>query len=470
MKTKKWQSETYFEIGFLVLVFIGLLLWMVVQPLGSTPDEKMRYSIAQYIYVHNQLPKGGEAEILDHSWGFSYAFQPILPYIIACGFMKIAALFFQENYFLLLSARMVSVICGVITAYFICKIAKRVFDNKATRWMFIFLAALWPQGLFVHTYVNTDSMALMSTAMMFYAWLIGLETRWNRKSCILLAIGISLCALSYYNAYGFILSSMLLFVGSFVVKKEQKWTLSWQDMLKKGIFISVLVLILAGWWFIRSGILYHGDFLGLATRNKFAEVYAREDLKPSRHATYLKQGYSIIYMLLHSNFIILTCRSYIAMFGNMTLPIYNWIYRVYYGFSVLAVIGLVLPVRNREFFSWLEKERRLLLYSCMTLAIIIPNALNLWAAYSYDYQPQGRYSLPMLIPMVCFLAIGLHTLLTKIIRTRKIVMVLEGAIATFALLVSYLAIKDFIYPMYYNTFMLWFKGTFLACLKCGIAF
>ncbi len=33
----------------------------------------------------------------------------------------------------------------------------------------------------------------------------------------------------------------------------------------------------------------------------------------------------------------------------------------------------------------------------MLIAMIIPNILNAYYSYASDYQPQGRYSLPMLI-------------------------------------------------------------------------
>lgn len=35
-------------------------------------------------------------------------------------------------------------------------------------------------------------------------------------------------------------------------------------------------------------------------------------------------------------------------------------------------------------------------------ALLIPNYLNAYYSYSSDFQPQGRYSMPMLIPLMYF--------------------------------------------------------------------
>lgn len=55
----------------------------------------------------------------------------------------------------------------------------------------------------------------------------------------------------------------------------------------------------------------------------------------------------------------------------------------------------------------------------MLIAMIIPNILNAYYSYASDYQPQGRYSLPMLIPMTYFMVMGYGNLLTLRLRMKK---------------------------------------------------
>lgn len=467
MRSKRWnwKKETNAQAVFLIIYFGVIFVWMILQPLGDSPDEDMRYLICKYIFTHWRLPHGADPEILDHTWGFSYAFQPILPYMIMAVFMKVSIYFIPEAYIAVLSARLVNVICGTIMAYFVCRIGNKIFVRKAPKWMFILLCTMLPEAMFMHTYINTDSMALMSTAIMFYAWILGMESDWNKKSIIVLSTGISLCALSYYNAYGFILSSIFLFSFCYFQRKSGKILIDWKRLMKKGLAVSALVLIMIGWWFARSYILYDGDFLGLSTRNAYAEVYARQDLKPSIHETYFMDGYSIFYMLMHSNFVVLTVRSFIAMFGNMSIGVYNWIYHVYYLVIGIGLMGFLYPLKKREYLVQFEQIKLRLIHICLFISLVIPNLLNLWAAYSYDYQPQGRYSLPMLLPLMYFVVVGFHKGVSLILRQERAVRIAECVVCGFVIVAAVLSLTDFIIPAYYNTFMDWYKNTFLVLLQ-----
>lgn len=112
---------------------------------------------------------------------------------------------------LLLAARMVNVCFGVLMAYFVRQTAKEAWRNPYIQWTFTLLVVFLPQNIFIHSYVNTDSMAMLSVSMIFYALLRAKRTDFDRKGCLLLSMGIVLCAMSYYNAYGIILAAILLF-------------------------------------------------------------------------------------------------------------------------------------------------------------------------------------------------------------------------------------------------------------------
>lgn len=57
----------------------------------------------------------------------------------------------------------------------------------------------------------------------------------------------------------------------------------------KGLFILVIVCVIALWWFIRNAILYGGDFLGRQASSASAELYARYQYKPSHSKTFQKK-------------------------------------------------------------------------------------------------------------------------------------------------------------------------------------
>ena len=108
---------------------------------------------------------------------------------------------------------------------------------------------LTPQIVFLGRYLKLEAFTLFSVMMILDAWADGLAASWTPKSCIKLAIGISLCLLGYEFGWAFIPASALLYV----------WSGFWQgrrtdrkDVLRKGIFILLLVLIFCGWKFIRT--------------------------------------------------------------------------------------------------------------------------------------------------------------------------------------------------------------------------
>jgi hypothetical protein len=447
---EKWftDKEKYIERLFYVFVFCALVGWSVIQPLGGGPDEKMRYSIVQYIFMHGSLPQGGDPEILDRTWGFSYAFQPILPYIFSAFLVKIGSFFTWNGEILLLCARFVNIIVGTLMAVLTRKLSKKIFNSTMSAWLFTLLVVLLPQGMFMHTYVNTDSMALISTVIIVYAWILGAERDFDRKACILLAIGIILCSMSYYNAYGYIMCSIILFILFYVHIKKKQVKIEWNKLIKKGLFISVIVLAGIGWWFVRSYIIYDGDFLGLRIRDEYAEIYAIDSLKPSLHKTYLNQGYSVLYMLMNSNFIILTTKSFIAMFGNMAVGVYDWIYKGYLVIIVTGLIGTLLPLKERTFLKKVSDNNLRLININMLMCMIIPNILNIWAAYSYDYQPQGRYSLPMLVALMYFVSIGLHKLIHLIVKKEKSREIIKFALCLCIVFTCLVCLRMFIIPMY----------------------
>lgn len=466
LKHVKQQSLSSAEGGerlkavfFYGMLLAAMLFFVLLQPFGEPPDETGRYLIVQYICLNGKLPHGADPDILLYGYGGSYGFQPILTYIIQGYLLRFLFRFCKDGYLLLLAARLVNVVFGMIMAVYVRKTAKLLFTNTSWQWLFSVLVMFLPQSLFLHTYVNTDSMAMMSTAMMMYAWLTGYHTHWDRASCITLAAGISLCALSYYNAYGFILCSILFFVYTWFTKDPTtgKLRLNWKGMLQKGILISVIVLTCIGWWFIRNAILYDGDFLGLSARAKCTLETATEKYHPLTKETYYNTGFSLFYMIFQTDFLELLTNSTIATFGPMSIVTFQHIYTVIKWITLVSLLGAaviprrflkpscctddasvtsaslkdciaVMPKHARAVPPALwRKPDRLALYGSMILCIIIPIVLCTGYSYMSDYQPQGRYILPMLVPFAYFMTLGVAKLTGLIASAASAHTVPEGA-------------------------------------------
>ena len=420
MNKKSWQTKAI-TICYFGLYIATALSFLIRQPFGSPPDEFNRYLIPQYIAENGALPNGYDEAIRIPGYGFSYGFQPILPYIFQGLAMRLTGLFTDSADALVYTARSVNFLFGLLMAFYVLLLSRKWFQSECWQWLFAFLVTFLPQSVFIHTYVNTDSCCMLSTALMLYGLTCGVQDGFQIRSSFTMAAGIILCALSYYNAYGFILSCILVFTAYFAAPVSQKAPFDLKQFLKKGSLIAGCVLAGTAWWFIRSAVLYDGDFLGLKARERCATLYAEAALHPELRITWQNQGHSAAEMLFHSDFLQLSQLSFIGIFGSMNIPTSIWVYRFYrlLFFSgvflcVILVPGLFLPKKwigdQRRIFV-LEENRKWLEYffhGNMIFCILMPFFLSVRYSYTTDFQPQGRYLLPALIPLAFYCVRGLE--------------------------------------------------------------
>ncbi|MBS7302845.1 MAG: hypothetical protein KIG50_01740 [Lachnospiraceae bacterium] len=426
----------YFRIFILIFIILSCMLtFALIQPFGDGPDEINRFKVVEYIYQHGTLPNGADPEVLIDGYGASYAFQPILTYMIDGYLLHALRAFNPSLEMRVFISRLVNILFGCLTAFYVKKISNLLFSDRRTAWAFTLAVVFLPQNVFIHTYVNTDSMGLLSIAMILHALLKGMHNDFHKNTCIQLAIGIILCALSYYNCYGIILCAVLFFSACFIRPKNSDTSYSsgisydYKSMLQKGVFISVIVLVGISWWFIRNAILYNGDFLALNARNLCAAKTGLESYNPFTRDTYQRLGISVGEMVFGTDYFTLVWKSFIAMFGPMLIPTHHYIYMAFRDLFFIAVIGLLLPLKTSALRS-LSRNRKLLVYFTMLLALLIPIGLALYYSYTFDFQPQGRYYLPMVIPFMFFLSIGLE----KIIKASDVLYHILYAFLTLCLL------------------------------------
>ena len=85
------------------------------------------------------------------------------------------------------------------------------------------------------------------------------------------------------------------------------------------------------------------------------------------------------------------------------------------------------------------KNKKLLFDWTMLISVFIPVFLSAWYSYTSDYQPQGRYCLPMLIPFMFFVVRGLEKITKKLFNTKvwNIISVVICLLVLFSVLYAY---------------------------------
>lgn len=396
-RCEKWY------IGF---VFVLLLIWSVSAKAATGPDEAMKYDVCNYIAVNGHLPYGGDPSIRNGIWGTSYGFTPLLSYIVSAVFLKIAYLFTEDAQILYIAVRFTSVLCITGMTAMIIRIGHFLFEQRNTRWLFIILTTLLPQVLYLGSYLNNDSFALLTISIIIYAWIRGIRELWDVKDCVLLAVGIGLCALSYYNAYGYILCSIPLFFFSY--QKSGKTREDTVRMWKMAGIIVGIAFLIAGWWFIRNAVIYQGDFLGLTTSNQYAEKYAQASFKPSLRPNPNHLGWSFYEMLIQNAWIKISMISFVGLLGTEMIPLLGSIYMIIWAVILLGYVGVMVRMIKQK-----KSRNSKLLSVIFALSIVIPIGLSFYHSYWIDFQPQGRYLMPMLIPFMYFSVTGLEYIFEK---------------------------------------------------------
>ena len=462
--------ERVLTVAVVIACFVLYVSWAWVIPFDAAPDESMRYTLVRYISDHHSIPAGTDPAIRDPIWGTSYAFEPILAPLVAALLRSAAGLFTTDLRTLLLASRLASVIFGAGTVAMCVLISRRVFVG-AWRWFFVVFIALLPQFAFLSCYLNSDSLALFATSLIIYAWLRGLRDGWGTANALLLGVGVSVCLLSYFTAYGFVLLSLVVYFADRIhgwrrTPVDERRTHRRQTLLQVAS-IATVVLVLAGWWFVRNAYLYDGDFLGLSTSAQQGTLYAHEFAKPGASSA-VGRGWSLWHMLI-KGWVLASGISAVGVFGYMKLQMPAPIYAIYATIAVAGMLSALVPaitgrVARRRVSAGLSTVpdhvnapltltgvtpwRRRLFEVVLLLAIPIPTALSMYHSYTQDYQPQGRYILPMLLPVVYFITKGFQRFLARHIRSPKIRTAILIVFFAWNLCVTWLALVGVIIPHY----------------------
>ncbi len=404
------------ERFYIVACGIIYLVWAITfVNFGYGPDEGMRYDIPKFIFENNALPFGDEEILRNPVWGFSYGYLITLPVVLSAAFMKIMMLFSSNSIMLLIAARLVSVFSCMGTAYFAIRITKKIFRTP-TRWIFITLITLTPQIVFISSYVNNDAFGLMTAVMIIYSWICGLESRWNLKSCIFLAIANGLCLLSYRFYWSFVLCSLFVYLISFI--KYRKTDFSINRFFKYGFIIIGVALCICGWVYIRAFILYGTDIFGTKHANEQALLYAQEGYRPYEIAarSIKNTGVTLRQMLIEKDWLSDTFKSMFYKLGYMNISADEWIYTFYNGVCEIGIVGIFVRVlrgkneqqeqiaRSNSIAGSRFYEYFWLMFF-MALAGTITFGLSVYSSYTADFQPQGRYVLAV-TPILFMLVAG----------------------------------------------------------------
>lgn len=387
------------------------LWWASCLPVGQAPDEAMRTPIPFYVLDHGSLPLGSAPEIRNEIWGSSYGYTPYGTSLFSILFGWVARLLGAGQEGMIFAFRIPSCLF-VAAAVLVCeKIGRRVFSSSVAAYGFSLFVGFLPQVTFLGSYLNQDSMTIFATALVLYCWLVGIERRWDLASSALLGVALGVCALSYYFAYGYILLSIVVYVAS-GVRMAREGRAEPRTLALHALLVFAVAMVVGGWFFVRNFIIYDGDLFGRAASSALAEQYAQPGFKPSEHWTPQVGGTGVVEMVLGS-WLVTTAKSFIGVFAYMNEYLSNKLY-VAYGLVLLVCLALspLYLARGARF------EGKALVIASLLVCALIVVGLDVYYSWAVDYQPQGRYLMGALVPLMLLVAGGLEALASGLYRER----------------------------------------------------
>lgn len=393
-------------ILLLVLYFIFLLVWSMQQKLNDCPDENMRYQIPKFIFDNHRLPTLYDSSIYDERWGFSYASNIQLPFLVGALFMRIAYFLGLSYNNLFWACRMVSILCGVVFAIFVVKLAKELFNNKILQKIFIVLTVLWPQVCFEFTYVNSNCMNIAAIAAMLYICARGLKYGWSIKRVILLGITDMVIVMSYLNGAAFVLAGGMIFVCSYVLEHDKPRKI--KEMFGKGAIVALMVIAALLWNPIRNYFIY-GTYDTSSIIYKLGMKNAIDICKPDNVAAVCEK-------FRHSprwypGWFVESFNGAFGKFGWSNISYPSIVYNVVINISIILIlISAIYFVKNRKAIKINEQ----IWYAAMLVGSIVMVGLSFYRSCFSDVQPQGRYIVPFACAITYFITIGIKATVDKI--------------------------------------------------------
>lgn len=396
----------------LVTVFCWFMAWVFHVPPNlisafSGPDENLRMLIPKYIAAHGTLPTGYDAEAIGPVGNWSYAFYPqLLGAIISAMFIKLASLFGVSGDGLIYAARLTSVLFGLVSVYCVGKIAETIAQYKRVRGVKLFglgamaLLAVWPQFAYLSAYVNNDIIAFAGVAIITFAVLKGVLMGWSRRAAFLLGAGATVCILGYTNAYGFVLMGGIVFlISAFLLRKVQKGY-----RLKLLASVALLPLIIAAPFYIRNMVIYKGDATGVATFQARTAEWERANNRSVQSGYYEATHASLPHMVLKdTEGQELVAESFIGKFGYMHVGPelgQQWVFVI---FLVVSCVTAAIFSARELYRLFNDKRQNYIAATVMVyfaISSLITLGLSIYYSYAIDFQPQGRYIIYLLVPMI----------------------------------------------------------------------
>ncbi len=392
------QSLTVLTALLLLLVFCiyyAVAAWHL--PRGAGPDSEAHYDVARFVYEKGRLAvlPDDAGSLLLTPYGTTRALRPPLSYLVAAG---MAGLIHESGDSLFKSLRFGSaLLCALavmLTFLGLILLYERYWLALAGALLF----GLLPQLAFIASYTNDDSGAIFAGTALAFSIILILRYGLTVRTSVAFGLATGLVLLSKFTAW-VLLPAAAVFILPRLVQLRGR-------AIKLAAVLAITALIGGGWWIVFNMIHYGVDdpLLTRASRN-LSQQHATIANPENRGYASRGIGASQLIIQNYKNFI---GESFKAVVGNL-----DWLrlrvgWPQYLLYGLLFVMGMLyfpfrLIARNIRYGVKREVAEPdgatffyLVLFFMLLIQIVMYVRFNLY----HDVQIQGKYLLPVLLPML----------------------------------------------------------------------
>jgi dolichyl-phosphate-mannose-protein mannosyltransferase len=367
----------HYVAAIFTLAFIIRVAYAIVAPPFQAPDEYSHFSYAKYVHDARRLPVQQNPAVKPEELEFH---QPPLYYLLAASLIPSTSLIPSRP---LLPLRFINILFSMLTvgvAYY--------FASSVLRWNQFSVAlvcaifALLPTYSYLSATMRNGTLATFFASLGFYLCAKAVLDEQQQRDARWASIGVvaGLAILSKLTTVGFAFATAVTVVGT---------ASNWRVSLRRAGWFGLGVMSTAGWWFVRNALVYGRAFALVENGYDFA-----------RPLTWANEKKSVITIF----------KTFWAVFGRVNEHYFPDIYRFYWWFASLAILGIVLRYALCRQGDRSDLPQKLVRFFALSIGASL--LTTLYYAHNYN-SDQGRYMFPVLIPITTFIVIGLNTLVPE---------------------------------------------------------
>jgi len=394
--------------GRIVIILIAITLAVLIafqtRP-DNHPDERFHIDAFRYFEENWWPPEYGSDEIVYSPYGWSRVYTGEIVYLFY------GKLGFLLKYFLrtvypkdasTIIYRTINIALFALTLLPIFFMKTRTVKPMVIGLVFVCV----PQVIYIYSYANSDAFGVSLSVFLFLMAIKlsekPLET-WKWGEIIVTSL---ITGLIFTSKRSFLLAfplplALIAWKSLISILKERPVTFSW---IGTRLIISALIIfaIAAPLKLIYPKILESSSI----TRNEMRDEQGKAGFIPSdpSSSNYLmaRKGKTYYHLLFKRPWLKDSAESLYAAFGYWSVRSPNWTYRVA---RLIGLLSLFITLFSALAF-WNKMHVNLRITLLLSPFLFIANTYaSLNNSLYVDYQPQGRYLFPALVPL-CFLLLG----------------------------------------------------------------